>query len=60
MLSSTLSSPLVITFIVGKGGGHGLPPDGMLGVLLCYLGSQMSNKWLCLILELLHLHAHAS
>jgi hypothetical protein len=26
-----------------------LPPDGMLGLLLCYLGSQMSNKWLCLI-----------
>ncbi len=26
-----------------------LPPDGMLVLLLCYLGSQMSNKWLCLI-----------
>jgi hypothetical protein len=26
-----------------------LPPDRMLGLLLCYLGSQMSNKWLCLI-----------
>jgi hypothetical protein len=26
-----------------------LPPEGMLGLLLCYLGSQMSNKWLCLI-----------
>ncbi len=26
-----------------------MPPDGMLGLLLCYLGSQMSNKWLCLI-----------
>ncbi len=26
-----------------------LPPDEMLGLLLCYLGSQMLNKWLCLI-----------
>jgi len=26
-----------------------LPPDGMLGLLLCYLGSQMTMKWLCLI-----------
>jgi hypothetical protein len=26
-----------------------LPPDGMLGLLLCYLGSQMSNNWLCLV-----------
>jgi hypothetical protein len=26
-----------------------LPPDGMLGLLLCYLGNQMSIKWLCLI-----------
>ena len=26
-----------------------LPPDGMLGLLLCYLGSQMTIKWLCLI-----------
>jgi hypothetical protein len=25
------------------------PPDGMLGLLLCYLGSQMTIKWLCLI-----------
>ncbi len=24
------------------------PPDGMLG-LLCYLGSQKTNKWICLI-----------
>ncbi len=24
-----------------------MPPDRMLGLLLCYLGSQMSNKWLC-------------
>ncbi len=23
-----------------------LPPDGMLGLLLCYLGSQMTIKWL--------------
>ncbi len=26
-----------------------LPLDGMLGLLLCYLGSQMTIKWLCLI-----------
>jgi len=26
-----------------------LPPDGMLGLLLCYLGSQKTIKWLCLI-----------
>jgi hypothetical protein len=26
-----------------------LPPDGMLGLLLCHLGSQMTIKWLCLI-----------
>ena len=26
-----------------------LPPDGMLGLLLCYLGSQMTIKWLFLI-----------
>jgi hypothetical protein len=26
-----------------------LPPDGMLGLLLCFLGSQMIIKWLCLI-----------
>ena len=26
-----------------------LPPDGMLALLLCYLGSQMTIKWLCLI-----------
>ncbi len=26
-----------------------LPPDGMLGLLLCYLGSQMTVKWLCWI-----------
>jgi hypothetical protein len=25
-----------------------LPPDGMLGLLLCYLGSKMTIKWLCL------------
>jgi hypothetical protein len=25
------------------------PPDGMLGLLLCYLGSQMTITWLCLI-----------
>ncbi len=29
-----------------------LLPDGMLGLLLCYLGSQMSNKWLCLIFSI--------
>ncbi len=27
-----------------------LPPDWMLGLLLCYLGSQVTIKWLCLIL----------
>ncbi len=32
-----------------RGGPWSLPQDGMLGLLLCYLGSQMSNKWLCLI-----------
>jgi hypothetical protein len=33
-----------------RGRPWSLPPDGMLGLLLCYLGtSQMSNKWLCLI-----------
>ena len=26
-----------------------LSPNGMLGLLLCYLGSQMPMKWLCLI-----------
>jgi hypothetical protein len=26
-----------------------LPPDRMLGLLLCYLGSQISTKWLGLI-----------
>jgi hypothetical protein len=26
-----------------------LPPDGVLGFLLCYLGSQMTIKWFCLI-----------
>ena len=26
-----------------------LLPDGMLGLMLCYLGSQMTIKWLCLI-----------
>ena len=30
------------------------PPDGMLGLLLCYLGSQMTMKWLCLIFGTLH------
>jgi len=29
-----------------------LPPDGMLGLLMCYLESQMSNKWLCLIFRI--------
>ena len=29
-----------------------LPPDGMLGLLLCYLGSQMKIKWLCLIFRI--------
>ena len=32
-----------------RGRPWSLPPDGMLGLLMCYLGSQMSNKWLCLI-----------
>jgi hypothetical protein len=32
-----------------RGGAWSLPPDGMLGLLLCYLGSQMTMKWLCLI-----------
>jgi len=32
-----------------RGRPWSLPPDGMLGLLLCYLGSQMSNKCLCLI-----------
>ena len=32
-----------------RGRPWSLPPDGMLGLLLCYLGSQMSTKWLCLI-----------
>ena len=32
-----------------RGRPWSLPPDGMLGLLLCYLGSQLSNKWLCLI-----------
>jgi hypothetical protein len=32
-----------------RGRQWSLPPDGMLGLLLCFLGSQMSNKWLCLI-----------
>jgi hypothetical protein len=32
-----------------KGMPWSLPPDGMLGLLLCNLGSQMANKWLCLI-----------
>ena len=26
-----------------------LLPDGMLGLILCFLGSQMTIKWLCLI-----------
>jgi hypothetical protein len=33
-----------------RGRPWSLPPDGMLGLLLCYLGSQMTIKWLCLIL----------
>ncbi len=33
----------------GRGRPWSLPPDGMLGLLLCYLGSQMSNKWIRLI-----------
>ena len=32
-----------------KGRPWSLPPDGMLGLMLCYLGSQMTIKWLCLI-----------
>jgi hypothetical protein len=32
-----------------RGRPWSLPPDGMLGLLMCYLGSQMSNMWLCLI-----------
>jgi hypothetical protein len=32
-----------------RGRQWSLPPDGMLGLLLCYLGSQMTIKWLCLI-----------
>ncbi len=32
-----------------QGGPWSLPPDGMLGLQLCYLGSQMTIKWLCLI-----------
>lgn len=32
-----------------RGRPWSLPPDGMLGLLLCYLGSQMTIKWLCLI-----------
>jgi hypothetical protein len=32
-----------------RGRPWSLPPDGMLGLLLCYLGSQMTMKWLCLI-----------
>ncbi len=31
-----------------RGRPWSLPPDGMLGLLLCYLGSQMTMKWLCL------------
>ena len=31
-----------------QGEAVSLPPDGMLGLLLCYLGSQMTMKWLCL------------
>ena len=33
-----------------RGRPWSLLPDGMLGLLLCYLGSQMTMKWLCLIL----------
>jgi hypothetical protein len=29
-----------------RGRPWSLPPDGMLGLLLCYLGSQMTIKWL--------------
>jgi hypothetical protein len=32
-----------------RGRPWSLLPDGMLGLLLCYLGSQMTMKWLCLI-----------
>ncbi len=32
-----------------RGRPWSLPPDGMLGLLLCYLGSQLTIKWLCLI-----------
>jgi hypothetical protein len=32
-----------------RGRPWSLPLDGMLGLLLCYLGSQMTIKWLCLI-----------
>jgi hypothetical protein len=32
-----------------RGRPWSLPPDGMLGLLLCYLGSQMTIKWLCLV-----------
>ncbi len=32
-----------------RGRPWSLPPNEMLNLLLCYLGSQMSNKWLCLI-----------
>jgi len=32
-----------------RGRPWSLPPDGMLGLLLCYLGSQMTMKWICLI-----------
>ncbi len=32
-----------------RGGPWSLPPDGMLELLLCYLGSQMTIRWLCLI-----------
>ena len=32
-----------------RGRPWSLPMDGHLGLLLCYLGSQMNLKWLCLI-----------
>ena len=32
-----------------RGRPWSLPPDGMLVLLLCYLGSTMTNRWLCLI-----------
>ncbi len=32
-----------------RGRPWSLPPDGMFGLLLCYLGSQMTIKWLWLI-----------